>query len=212
MLAEKITISKYKILTKYSKLDEKVKTIIEKLYGIEEFNKEYQLSSNLNIKAFKIDKIFLDNIKSNNELKKYENKTGVYIFLKDNIPVYIGFSGKEDKGQSLYGRIVNKQLSTKVSLVDSCLFTILPYKGQSLYGRIVNKQLSTNDTLVTNIKDIETLLNPNLPLLEDRKKLILDYTSSLIVIDCGKKELDNVKFAQALEVILIALFNSKYNK
>ena len=40
MLAEKITISKYKILTKYSKLDEKVKTIIEKLYGIEEFNKE----------------------------------------------------------------------------------------------------------------------------------------------------------------------------
>ena len=74
MLAEKITISKYKILTKYSKLDEKVKTIIEKLYGIEEFNKEYQLSSNLNIKAFKIDKIFLDNIKSNNELKKYENK------------------------------------------------------------------------------------------------------------------------------------------
>ena len=85
-------------------------------------------------------------------------------------------------------------------------------KGQSLYGRIVNKQLSTNDTLVTNIKDIETLLNPNLPLLEDRKKLILDYTSSLIVIDCGKKELDNVKFAQALEVILIALFNSKYNK
>ena len=181
MLAEKITISKYKILTKYSKLDEKVKTIIEKLYGIEEFNKEYQLSSNLNIKAFKIDKIFLDNIKSNNELKKYENKTGVYIFLKDNTPVYIGFSGKEDK-------------------------------GQSLYGRIVNKQLSTNDTLVTNIKDIETLLNPNLPLLEDRKKLILDYTSSLIVIDCGKKELDNVKFAQALEVILIALFNSKYNK
>ena len=69
MLAEKITISKYKILTKYSKLDEKVKTIIEKLYGIEEFNKEYQLSSNLNIKAFKIDKIFLDNIKSNNELR-----------------------------------------------------------------------------------------------------------------------------------------------
>ena len=32
------------------------------------------------------------------------------------------------------------------------------------------------------------------------------------LIDCGKKELDNVKFAQALEVILIALFNSKYNK
>lgn len=180
MLAEKITISKYKILTKYSNLDEKIKTIIEKLYGIEEFNKEYQLSNNLNIKAFKIDKIFLDNIKSNNELKKYENKTGVYIFLKDNIPVYIGFSGQ-----------VNKK--------------------QSLYERIVDKHFSTDDDLVKTIKKIEKLLNPNGLILNNRENLILEYTSSLIVIDCSDKTDVNVKFAQALEMILISLFNSKYN-
>lgn len=180
MIANKIIISKDEILNKYSNLDAKVKVIIEKLYEIKEFNKEYTLLINVNIKAFKVDESFLDNIKSNNELKKYENKTGVYIFLKDNIPVYIGFSGQKDK-------------------------------EQSLYGRIVNKQLSTNDNLVKKIKKIEKLLNPNLTLLEDRKKLVLEYTSSLIVIDFGKQETNNIKFAQALEVILIALFNSKYN-
>ena len=45
-----------------------------------------------------------------------------------------------------------------------------------------------------------------------RKELLLKYTSSLIIIDCGTQIEENVRFSQSLEVILIALFNPKYNK
>lgn len=181
MIKNQIIISKYEILTKYNNLNEKVKAIIEKLYKIDNYNEENKLTDSVNIKVFRIDENFIINLRNNNELEVYKNKTGVYIFLKNNIPVYIGFSGQKDK-------------------------------KQSLYERIVNKQLSSNDNLVKNIRKIEKYLNPDVSLSKDRKKLILEYTSSLIVIDCGVKEDNYVKFAQSLEVILIALFNSKYNK
>ena len=48
-------------------------------------------------------------------------------------------------------------------------------------------------------------------LLNKLQNIILKYTSSLIVIDCGEKEFENTTFAETLEVVLIALFNSKYN-
>ena len=180
MLAKQIVVSKNEILNKYNNLNEKVKSIIEKLYEIDKYQKEYKLTNEINIKKFIIDSNFLENIRNNNELKKYKEKTGVYIFLKENIPVYIGFSGQ-----------VNKK--------------------QSLYERIVDKHFSTNDDLVKSIKKIERLLNPNGLIKDNRKSLILEYTSSLVVIDCSDKTDINVKFAQDLEVILIALFNSKYN-
>lgn len=212
MIAKNITISKNEILNKYSNLDEKVKAIIEKLYEI-----EYELTNNMNIREFNLCNDFLKNPKSNNEFNKYKNKTGVYIFLKDNIPVYIGFGGSGTT-QDLKKRIEN-QFSAKDNNYSNLVYKIIK----------VEKSLDY-DTLKHKINDIDEIMQT----LQSRKEyfkkpknarfckspeidfnrlqcILLGYTSSLIVIDCGEKEYDNIKFAQALEVILIALFNSKYN-
>lgn len=180
MIRNQIIISKKEILTKYSNLDTKIKSVIEKLYEVDTYNQENNLTDNVNIKLFKITDDLLKNSRNNDKLKGYEDKTGVYIFMKDNIPVYIGFSGQINKTQSLYGRIVEKHFHSK-------------------------------EELVKKIEKIEKYLNPNVSLPNDKHQLILEYISSIIVIDCGKKEHDNISFAQTLEVILIALFNSKYN-
>jgi hypothetical protein len=180
MIENQIIISKDEILSKYSNLNKKVVDIIKILYSIDEYNKKYELIDDGNIKEYKIHNDFLINAKNNEELTKYKNKTGVYIFLKDNIPVYIGFSGQIDK-------------------------------EQSLYERIVTKHFSSNDGFVKKIKKVERYLNQNISLSDNRHQLILEFTSSIIVIDCGEKIDDNVKFAQVLEVILISLLYSKYN-
>lgn len=184
MFTDQIIISKDEILTKYRNLDKKVKNIIQKLYTIDKYDKEYQVENfDMRIKKVKIENIINENGK--NSYKKYldfiKEKTGVYVFLdKNNKPLYIGFGGQIDK-------------------------------EQSLYERISSKQLSSNDTLIKNINEKENCGSDTSKSCE-RKKLLLKYTSSLIIIDCGIQIEENVRFAQSLEVILIALFNSKYNK
>jgi hypothetical protein len=185
MFTEQIIISKNEILTKYRNLDKKVKNIIQILYTIAEYDKEYQVENfDIRIKKVKIENIINEN--SNNflqELYFVNLRTGVYIFLDEyNIPIYIGFGGR---GES-------NSLKTRIS--------------DQLRGN------ETSTTLVKNIRELEKYLNPNISLSNDVKKLLLKYTSSLIVIDCGTQIEKNVRFAQSLEVILIALFNSKYNK
>ena len=53
--------------------------------------------------------------------------------------------------------------------------------------------------------------------VDDPNKIVIDEKAMTYLIEkykdkLDKKEINNVKFAQALEVIIIALFNSKYNK
>ena len=123
MLEKEIVISKNDILKEYTNLNNNIKSIIEKLYELKEFDKEYQLSANLNITAIKVED-----------------------FVKDN-------------------KIQNEKFIDKAPEID--------------FNKLQN--------------------------------IILKYTSSLIVINCGEKELENINFAETLEVVLIALFNSKYN-
>ena len=123
MLEKEIVISKGNILKQYTNLNNNIKSIIEKLYELKEFDKEYQLSANLNITAIKVED-----------------------FVKDN-------------------KIQNEKFIDKAPEID--------------FNKLQN--------------------------------IILKYTSSLIVINCGEKELENINFAETLEVVLIALFNSKYN-
>ena len=123
MLEKEIVISKGNILKQYTNLNNNIKSIIEKFYELKEFDKEYQLSANLNITAIKVED-----------------------FVKDN-------------------KIQNEKFIDKAPEID--------------FNKLQN--------------------------------IILKYTSSLIVIDCGEKEFENTTFAETLEVVLIALFNSKYN-
>ena len=123
MLEKEIVISKNDILKEYTNLNNNIKSIIEKFYELKEFDKEYQLSANLNITAIKVED-----------------------FVKDN-------------------KIQNEKFIDKAPEID--------------FNKLQN--------------------------------IILKYTSSLIVINCGEKELENINFAETLEVVLIALFNSKYN-
>lgn len=192
MIKKQILISKDEIFKKYNYIDLRVKNIIEKLYDDSIDEHELKLF-NITIKKIRLsDMIELNIQNSYKNLEFVKKKTGVYLFLdKNENPVYIGFGGRGEK-QDLKERII-KHFSK-------------------------NKSVSK---LITNIKEIENYLNNTN--LEDTefKNILLDYTSFLIVIDCGdmyknkismEKNEDNVKFAQALEVILIALFNSKYNK
>ncbi len=61
MLEKEIVISKNDILKEYTNLNNNIKSIIEKLYELKEFDKEYQLSANLNITAIKVEDFLKDN-------------------------------------------------------------------------------------------------------------------------------------------------------
>ena len=218
MLEKEIVISKGDILKQYTNLNNNIKSIIEKLYELKEFDKEYQLSANLNITAIKVEDFVKDNKIQNEKLAEYENKTGVYIFLKDNIPVYISFSGSGNK-QGLKERI-KKQFSVRDNGYSNLVCKII-----SVEEKLDNEGLKNN---IPDIEDISRILKlrkkyykksknekfiDKAPEIDFNKlqNIILKYTSSLIVINCGEKELENINFAETLEVVLIALFNSKYN-
>lgn len=184
MTVEQITIPKKHILNKYKNLDEKVKNIIQQLYTIDKYDEEYQVRNfDMKTKKVKIENIINEN--GQNSYKKYLN------FIKEKTGVYI-FLDKNNKPVYIgFGGQVDKE--------------------QSLYERIRSKQLSSNDTLIKNINEKESC-DLDTSKSWERKKFLLKNISSLIIIDCGTQIEENVRFAQSLEIILIALFNPKYNK
>lgn len=216
MIKNQIIISKNEILAKYSNLDTKIKSVIEKLYEVDTYNEKNDLTDNVNIKLLKITDEFLKNSRNNDKLKEYENKTGVYIFMKDGIPLYIGFSGS--RSQDLKKRIEN-QFSAKDNSNSNLVYKIIKVEENLDYVSLKNN--------INDIDEINKILQLRKEYFKKPKKkrrgkvkeidfkrlqnIILKYTSSLIVIDCGEKQDDNISFAQTLEVILISLFNSKYN-
>lgn len=140
----------------------------------------------INLQYFHTNKIVTvcgNNIKI---LKNFSNSTGVYIFLdKDNVPVYIGVAGIEGSRQPLQERL-RKHFKCRT---DSNLSKNI-YEIETIYG---NKLANTSEN--------------------DKKQLILDYAPKLLIIKVG--ELGNsvaAKKASSLEILLISLFNSKYNK
>ena len=141
MLKKQITISKDEILIKYNNLNKRIRYIIDKLYG-ENTN---DLTDNVNINLFEITDGLL---KSNDELNTYINKTGVYIFLKDNIPVYIGLGGRGTT-QGLKGRIENQ-----FSAIDNG-YSNLVYKIIKIEERLDNEGLKNN---IPDIEDIGRIL------------------------------------------------------
>lgn len=148
MLEKEIVISKGNILKQYTNLNNNIKSIIEKFYELKEFDKEYQLSANLNITAIKVEDFVKDNKIQNEKLAEYENKTGVYIFLKDNIPVYISFSGSGNK-QGLKERI-KKQFSVRDNGYSNLVCKII-----SVEEKLDNEGLKNN---IPDIEDISRIL------------------------------------------------------
>ena len=213
MIAKQIVISEIEILNKYSNLNEKVKFIIEKLYEIDKYQEEYKVTNEIKIKTILVDKELLE--KSKSFSKDYRDKTGVYIFLNNNnIPVYIGFSGKGKK-QDLKKRIEN-QLSAKDNNYSNIVTNIIKIEKELDYINLKNHFNNIEDIIVTlklreDYHKKRTEIRPEID-FKELQRILLKYTSSLIIVCIGSKENEeNVKFAQALEVILIALFNSKYN-
>ena len=148
----------------------------------------YGKEANFSIVPFKTKKfISLNSYNNLSGLDYYKNKIGVYIFLdKNQVPVYIGVAGEENSTHSLKDRL-QKQLNCNKS----------------------------NSTISKNIAVIETILqnremNNELNAL---KNLLLEYAPNFLVIEVGSiGDNEAAKKALELEVFLIALFNSKYNK
>ena len=86
MLEKEIVISKGNILKQYTNLNNNIKSIIEKFYELKEFDKEYQLSANLNITAMKVEDFVKDNKIQNEKFidkaPEIDFNKGVYIFTE----------------------------------------------------------------------------------------------------------------------------------
>lgn len=214
MIKDQIIISKDTILGRYNNLDTKTRCIIEKLYEISEFDKEYKLEDfDIKIKKIKIDQKIKNINKNYNELDFAKKRVGVYIFLnEENIPVYIGFGGRGNSND-LRDRILN-QFSARDNGYSNLVEKIIKVE-KKVYINLKNK-ISDIDDLIKKLEERKKAIKENQEIIPEidfsrLQDVLLSYTSSLIIINCGGKEEENIKFAQALEMILIALFNSKYN-
>jgi hypothetical protein len=181
-----IKISKDNILKKYFQMDDFFKSCINALYGD---------SEKPEIKRY-LPKNIINDVGKDNDLSclnELSTKTGVYLFLEDQIPVYIGIGGEKAEGQDLKTRInqelrayAKKGVKTKYSK-DS--------------GATLSKKIQKIDLLLLNKK-----ISPDVSVEKIK-------TFKLLVICCGdvSKEKDVLK-SRDLETVLIALFHPKYNK
>jgi hypothetical protein len=189
-LTETFSISKKALLEKYNLINRYFLDCIMALYG--------ENIQSVDLKCFLPCTI----IKSAGQNKysilgEAKKKTGCYIFLnQEQIPVYIGIGGKvANSKQSLYDRII-QELSVYVE------------KGSN------QSTMFTKDsgaTLSKNIQEIDSLLTNTQITPDNSVETIKSF--SLITIIIGEITCNEaVEKAQALEIILIALFHPKYNK
>lgn len=166
-IANSYEISQDNILNAYTNLDQFFREIIKLLYQQESSDR--------------IEKFIAKDYKS--VRNKFTNKTGVYIFLNEEmIPVYIGEGGIEKKDDL----------------------------KERLNHQIVRAPKDKAKTLLKNIKDIEELLQ-NRPIENDEALKMINEFYVLVVIT-GDMGTEAVKQTNALETILIALYGPKYNK
>jgi hypothetical protein len=148
----------------------------------------YGKETNSSIVFFKTEKfINLNSCNNLSGLNYYYNKIGVYIFLdKNKVPIYIGVAGEINSKHSLQGRL-KKQLNCNQS------------------NSTISKNIAVIETIFQNREMNNGLNTP--------KNLLLEYAPNFLVIEVGDiGDNEAVKKALELEVFLIALFNSKYNK
>ena len=190
-IMDKIEISKEKILEEYTNIDDFIKEAIEIVYC----EKEIDITKHEIIKTIEKYEFGLKIIQEMIEKRKYDalddlkGKTGVYIFLKDGIPQYIGIGGEKHDGKDenrLYTRLTQELRKYDPSSSD------------------------TGATLSKNIQEIETALG-NITYGVESIEIIKTFDLIVLLVgDITKKE--DVEKARVLETVLIALFHPKYNK
>ena len=181
MIANEIKISKEIILNKYSNLCSFFISSINALYEETDSSVSCVEFNDINEEIIKL------NCRSNEEKKskfcKLRGKTGVYIFIENEIPVYIGVGGI-GKNDDLINRINAETRSYPTS---------------------------NNATLSKNIQDIDKLLLNTHISENDSLDKIKRFKLKVLVV--GDKDIDSNKDkSMALESVLIALYNAKYNK
>ncbi len=119
------------------------------------------------------------------KVKKLDNKTGIYVILDNNVPLYVGIGGRIVNGeQSLYQRLSQHSINKDGSI---------PLDNASKFYKF---------------KEIDTLLGVKI----DKK--YEQWYSKLDVIGVSIGDIDNdtdVEFAKSVEKILIATLRPKYN-
>lgn len=183
-----IHISKDSILQEYSNMDVFFKSAIESLYsGISS-----EVVEVLEVRA--IDLINDNGINNLEHIDDCQGKTGVYVFLgEDNLPKYIGKGGTSNSND-----IVAKDLRYRISQ-ELCQFR-------------VNNQ----NTLSKNIIEVESLLHSKKISPADSIEIIKNFKVRILIagerLVLGNPNKTMIKKVEALELILIALLPSRYNK
>ena len=172
-------ISKENILQQYSELNSLYKDAINIIYG-----DDARIINRVLFKNIEKEIINLRCSQSNNSLQKcmLKNKTGVYIFILNNKPIYIGVAGTGNS-DDLRDRI-NAEVRTFPS--------------------------NNNATLSKNIQDIDKLLFGKE--ITEQDSLDLIKNSILLVLNIGNMTEENKVKSKSLETVLIALFKPIYNK
>ena len=173
-IKEVISISKKEILEKYE-MDDYYKNIIKVLYGEKIKNKIDKYGRKFTIDEYKSG-FTIDDL--NNE----KGKVGCYIFVEEDVPVYIGVGG----------------IGTKKDLRNR------------LRQELKSSEKDTGATLSRNIQKIDALLEDKEVTPENSVDKI--NTFDLVTITVGELNSNFVENAKKLETILIALFHPKYNK
>ena len=182
-IKEVISISKKEILKKYCKMDEFFLNTIENLYLNNA--KKYDLNKTIRRKSKK--KKTRNNYKS---FKSLQGTVGCYIFIKETTPVYVGVGGIKKK-QDLAARIA-QECRAYVKKGSTCKYS-----------------QDSGATLSQNIQEIEGLSAD-----ESMEKIKTFNLIPIIVKNLSDKESAKnlANRTQALEALLIALFDPKYNK
>jgi hypothetical protein len=186
-LLNEILISKESILKEYSDIDGFFKSAIESLYS----------GTSSVVEIFDVMAKDIINDSDNNNLEhidKCKRKTGVYIFLgKDNLPKYIGKGGTSNSTD-----LKAKDLRYRISQ------ELCPFTGNN------------QNTLSKNIIEVESVLHSKKISELDSIEIIKSFKIRILILGErlveGNSNKPMIKKVETLEVILLALLPSKYNK
>ncbi len=171
--------------------------IIDNTYNRKDYSENNDLKNYLddlfseNIEATDCIKNFDTNefVKNGMQSQSYSNlydcsgKTGIYIFFnKDNVPVYIGVGGEKNGKQDLKKRLTQHFPDTSH----------------------LAKNIRETEKVLGYEKQVEHLTS---------KEIMLKYAPKFLIVIIGNLvEPHNCQKSQKLEKILIALWNSRYNR
>ena len=183
-MIDEIVINKTEILTTYQNMDSLIKKAIEILYSDnwDNYNPFENIIIFENVEESLINKDCRKKIDKESNKCELSGKTGVYVFINENLPIYIGLGG--------IGK--NDNLRTRLN------------------AEVKTTATHNNATLSKNIQDIDAvLLNREISAEESLNKI---KNSKIIVFVVGDMTDENKDKTKMLEMALIALFKPRYNK